>query len=119
MQLSILDDEVRVSWRAAVMPGNGGQVIHGYLCKIGKSMAVVRMDHNLPPGLHCMLVLLLPKNSVDEPARFVEARCIVSAVVLAQMQFHITFDWLEMKGDGEHMLQQKLGVHRRVWAEGW
>lgn len=108
-------EEVRVSWRAAVLPRDGSPAIFGHLCRVGQSRAVVRMDRNLAPGQRCSLVMLLPKSDVDEPNRFVEADCIVSDVLHSRMQFHITLDWQELKGDGSELLQQRFGMHRQMW----
>ena len=113
------NDGVRVSWRAAVLPGNGGAAMYGHLCRISKSKAVVRMDHNLSPGQRCNLVLMLPKRDASEPNHFVEGNCTVTATVLARMQFHVTFEWSEIKGNGETLLQERLGLHKQMWSAAY
>jgi hypothetical protein len=110
------EEEVRVNWRAAVVPANGGNPVFGYANKLGKSRATVRMDRNLPLGCQCELVLMLPKASVDAPNIFVEGESVVSASVLSEMQFHITFDWVELKGSGGALLAARLGKQKQLWA---
>lgn len=112
-------EEIRVNWRTAVLLEDSDAAVWGHVCRIGKGRAVVRMDRNLSSGLRCRLVLALPKNDVAEPNCFVEADCIVSDSVHSMMQFHVTLDWLEMKGNGETLLQERLNAHKRMWVAAW
>jgi hypothetical protein len=114
---SIGDEGVRINWRAAVLPNDGKAAIYGRLYRLSKSKAEVLMDRNLMPGYRCNLVLMLPKSDPDEAHQFIEGRSVVSAAVLSSMQFRITLDWLEMKGNGETLLQERLSMHRQMWVE--
>lgn len=109
------DEEIRVGWRAAIVPLSGDKVVHGRLSKVGKHKAVVKADSNLPPGHRCELALMLPKSSPDEVAQFIEGRGVVTTSVLSAQQFHITLDWVELRGNSESLLREHIGKYREIW----
>lgn len=109
------NEEIRVNWRAAIVPLDGNRAVYGHLSTVGKRRAVVKLDHNLMPGYRCNLALMLPKNTPDEMPQYIEGRGVVAASVHSATQFHITLDWLELKGNGESLLREHIGKYREVW----
>ncbi|MFA6014796.1 MAG: hypothetical protein WC742_06980 [Gallionellaceae bacterium] len=111
------DKEIRVSWRAAIVPLSGNTIVHGRLSMLGKRKAVVKADRNLPPGHRCELALMLPKNSPDDVVQFIEGRGVVTRSVLSAEQFHITLDWVELRGNSESLLKEYIGKYRALWKQ--
>lgn len=109
------EEGIRANWRAAIMPENGERPIYGRLSRVGKRMAEVRVEHNLPAGHRCSLALMLPKNTPEEPGQFIEGRGVVAISVLSSAHFHIRIDLHEFKGNGEALLDERIAWHRQVW----
>lgn len=110
-----MDEEILVSWRAAIVPENGGQPVFGFLSKIGKRSAVMKTEQNLQPGYRCNLAVMLPKNRADDAVRVIEVPSRVSASVLTSTQFHISLDWLEMCWSDEALLEEYIRKYKATW----
>lgn len=111
------DDEIVVTWRAAIVPKNGMQPMHGRLSKIGRGRAVMKMEHNLQPGDHCTLAVMLPKRHPEEPSQFFEGRGVVALSVLSAAHFYVTLEKLKLAGNGEALLRERIESHRQVWKK--
>lgn len=111
------EEEIRVSWRAAVVPQDGGTPIYGRLGKVGWKQAVVKLEVNLRPGQHCNLALMPPKLSPQEAARFIEGRGVVQTTVYSASHFHVTVSWLELLGDGVSIMEEQIRRHARMWRQ--
>jgi hypothetical protein len=111
------EEDIRVNWRAAIVPEDSTPPIYGRLSKLGRKRMEVRTDHNLMPGYRCNLALMLPKYRADEPVQYVEARCVVAISMLSAVssQFHLTLDVTEMRGDGDMLLEDRIKKYKEVW----
>lgn len=102
------DESIRASWRAAIVPGNGGRVIYGRSNRVGKSNVVVGVDQNLKPGFRCNLALMLPKSRPDMAEQIIQGRGEVVMSVLSSMQFQVTVKWLDLDGNSEGLLDDLI-----------
>jgi hypothetical protein len=111
------EEDIRVNWRAAIVPGGDERPIYGRVSSLGRKQIVVKTDYNLMPGLRCNLALMLPKYRADEPVQYIEGRCVVAISVLSAVstQFHLTLDVLEMQGNGQALLEERIKKYKEVW----
>lgn len=111
------EEDVRVNWRAALVPEDHTPPIYGRLSKLGRRRMEVRVDHNLMPGYRFNLALMLPRYRADEPVQYVEARCVVAISMLSAVtsQFHLTVDVTEMMGNGDALLEERIKKYKEVW----
>lgn len=100
--------EMLVSWRAVIFAEKETQSICGQLSKIGKDRAVVSVERNVLPGSRCTLSVSLPKPGEDGKTQYLEAQGIVAISVQRAMTFHLTLRQLELKHDGESLLNDYL-----------
>ena len=108
-------DEIRVNWRAVIVPASGTRPLHGRLRKLSRNRITVSADHNLMPGHRCELAVLLPKDSPEVPNRYLEGSGVVLSTVLSAMEFHITVEWKALRANGEQMLAEQIRLHGQRW----
>lgn len=109
------DEGICANWRVAIVPGGSERPIYGRLRLVSREQMVVKADHNLLAGRPCNIALMLPKSNVAEPARFVEGQGIIVRTVLSSAQFHILVDFLELKGNGKALLEERIKKHKEMW----
>ena len=100
--------EIRVNWRAALVFGSGGRVLQGRVQRIGRNMALVSVDRNLPTGGHCELALMPPVEQPGGTTPQVRGRAEILLSVLSVDQFKIALRWLDMDDNSKRLLDEKL-----------
>lgn len=108
-------DSIRANWRAAIIPPHGERPLYGRLDRVSKQMAMVKAEHNLPPGYACRLALMVPKDDPDEPNQFIEGDCVVMATVLSGAHFHIRLQWQGFSGDSASLLGELIRHYSSLW----
>lgn len=111
------EEEIRVSWRAAVVPQDGGTPIYGRVSKVGRKQAVVKLEVNLHTGKRCDLVMMPPKDTPLDAASFIEGRGEVKTCVHSASHFHITINLLELRGGSAALLEKQIARHARMWRQ--
>ena len=106
---------MRANWRAAIIPLHGERPLYGRLVLVGKETALVKAEHNLPPGYACRLALMLPKDHPDEANRFVEGDCVVKLTVLSGTHFHIKLQWQGFSGASGSLLDEQIHRYSGLW----
>ncbi len=109
-------EEIRVNWRAVIVPANGVSPVHGRLRKLGKDKLTMGSDHDLKPGHRCKLVLMLPKSKPEASSRFVEGNGMVLTSILSEEQFQITLEWERLSGNDDNLLDEQIRLHREYWG---
>lgn len=109
------NDNIRVNWRAAIIPPQHERPLYGRLAWVGRRRALVKMEHNLPVGLSCRLVLMLPKKAPDEVGQFVDGSCVVKHAILNGEYFCIELHWQNIAGDGNRLLEEQIRHYHGMW----
>lgn len=110
-----MSDSIRAHWRAAIIPPHGERPLYGRLSQVGKETAVVKAEHNLPPGYACRLALMVPRDYPDEVNRFIEGDCIVMMTVLSGPHFHIRLQWKSFAGASGVLLDEQICRYASLW----
>lgn len=108
----MMNDSVRVYWRAAIMLGDGDRVIPCRSRHVSRLGVTVGTERHLPPGHRCTLALILPQEIPGTAGQVVEGKAEVVTSVLAGMHFDITVRWLEMDDYCRRLLDEQ--IHRLV-----